>query len=163
MRPLILLDIDGVLNPVAHPNGGGDTSELSLSDEKVSLVQRLARCGRIAWASTSPEDLTAELESQLQLEVEPLRVDLEMRESDLDEPTPKLRAVTGWLAQMDAAGEADWDAVVWIDDVLGPDAQEWADRFSQPVLLEKPSPEDGLTEDQVVSVESFVDGGRGER
>ncbi|WP_457974615.1 HAD domain-containing protein [Arthrobacter sp. D1-17] len=73
MRPLILLDIDGVLNPVvAHPNGGGDASELSLSDEKVSLVQRLARCGRIAWASTSPEDLTAELESQLQLEVEPL-------------------------------------------------------------------------------------------
>ncbi|YCH14734.1 hypothetical protein M1E01_08570 [Arthrobacter sp. D1-17] len=88
-------------------------------------------------------------------------VDLEMRESDLDEPTPKLRAVTGWLAQMDAAGEADWDAVVWIDDVLGPDAQEWADRFRQPVLLEMPSPEDGLTADQVESVELFVDGGGG--
>lgn len=163
MKPLILLDINGVLNPVAQPNGGGDTPEVSLSDAKVSLVQRLARCGRIAWVSTSPEHLTAELESQLQLEVEPLRVDLKMRESDVDEPTPKLRAVTGWLAQMDATGEADWDAVVWIDDVLGSDAHEWADRFSQPVLLEKPSPEDGLTEDQVVSVESFVDGGRGER
>lgn len=160
MRPLILLDIDGVLNPVAHPDGGGHTAQLSLPDEKVSLVQRLSKCGRIAWVSTSPKDLTAELESQLQLEVEPLRVDLEMRESDVDEPTPKLRAVTGWLAQMDAAGEADWDAIVWIDDVLGPDAQEWADRFSQPVLLEKPSPEDGLTEDQVGSVESFVGGGR---
>ncbi|WP_457974616.1 hypothetical protein [Arthrobacter sp. D1-17] len=51
--------------------------------------------------------------------------------------------------------------MVWIDDVLGPDAQEWADRFRQPVLLEMPSPEDGLTADQVESVELFVDGGGG--
>jgi hypothetical protein len=157
MKPLILLDIEGVLNPVAQPNDDGDSAERSLPDAKVSLVRRLARCGRIAWVSTSPADLTEELESQLQLEVEPLRVDLEMRESDIDEPTPKLRAVTEWLAQKEAAGEADWDAVVWIDDVLGPDAHEWADGFSQPVLLEKTSPEEGLSKGQVASVESFVE------
>ncbi|MFJ5693826.1 HAD domain-containing protein [Arthrobacter sp. NPDC093125] len=161
MKPLILLDIDGVLNPVAHPNGGGDGPDVALSDAKVSLVRRLSRCGRIAWVSTSPEDLTAELESQLQLEMEPLRVELAMRESDVEEPTPKLRAVTEWLAEKASAGEADWDAVVWIDDVLGPDAHEWADGFGQPVLLEKTSPEEGLTKEQVASVESFLDGGHG--
>lgn len=42
-----------------------------------------------------------------------------------DEPTPKLRSVSRWLARMDAAGEVDWDGVAWIDDVLGPDAREW--------------------------------------
>lgn len=161
MKPLILLDIEGVLNPVAHPNDDGDSAERSLPDAKVSLVRRLAQCGQIAWVSTSPADLTEELESQLQLEVEPLRVELAMRESDVDEPTPKLRAVTEWLGQKEAAGEADWDAVVWIDDVLGPDTHEWADGFSKPVLLEKASPEDGLTKEQVASVESFVDRGDG--
>jgi hypothetical protein len=108
--------------------------------------------------STSPADLTEELESQLQLETEPLRVQLAMRESDVDEPTPKLRAVAEWLTEKETAGEADWDAVVWIDDVLGPDAHEWADGFRQPVHLEKTSPEEGLTKEQVASVESFVDG-----
>lgn len=161
MKPLILLDIAGVLNPVAHPHSAGDGPELSLPEAKVSLVQRLSKCGRIAWVSTSPADQTAELESQLQLEVEPLRVELEMRESDVDEPTPKLRAVTRWLADKDAAGKADWDAVVWIDDVLGPDAHEWADGFAQPVLLKKTSPEEGLTKEHVASIETFVDGGAG--
>jgi hypothetical protein len=158
MKPLILLDIEGVLNPVAHPNDDGESSERSLPEAKASLVRRLAKCGQIAWVSTSPEDLTEELESQLQLETEPVRVELEMRESDVDEPTPKLRAVTEWLARQDADGEAGWDALVWIDDVLGPDAHEWADGFSQPVHLEKTSPEEGLTKEQVASVESFVDG-----
>lgn len=161
MKPLILLDIEGVLNPVAHSNGDGDSAERSLPDAKVSLVRRLAKCGQIAWVSTSPADLTEELESQLQLDAEPLRVELAMRESDVDEPTPKLRAVIEWLGQKEAAGEADWDAVVWIDDVLGPDAHEWAGGCSQPVLLAKTSPEDGLTKEHVASVESFVDGGDG--
>jgi hypothetical protein len=158
MKPLILLDIEGVLNPVAHPNNDGESSERSLPEAKASLVRRLAKCGQIAWVSTSPEDLTEELESQLHLETEPVRVELEMRESDVDEPTPKLRAVTEWLARKDADGEAGWDALVWIDDVLGPDAHEWADGFNQPVHLEKTSPEEGLTTEQVASVESFVDG-----
>lgn len=72
----------------------------------------------------------------------------------------KLRAVTEWLTQKETAGEADWDAVVWIDDVRGSDAHEWADG-RQPVHLEKTSPEEGLTKEQVASVESFVNGGAG--
>jgi hypothetical protein len=157
MKPLILLDIEGVLNPEAHSNGAGDGAERSLSDAKVSLVRGLATCGRIAWVSTSPEDLTAELESQLQLEKEPLRVELAMRESDVDAPTPKLRAVTEWLAGKESAGEADWDAVVWIDDVLGPDVHEWAHNYAKPVLLEKPTPDQGLVEAHVVAVQVFID------
>ncbi|MCD5341504.1 hypothetical protein LR392_04580 [Arthrobacter sp. AK04] len=50
---------------------------------------------------------------------------------------------------------------VWIDDVLGPDAGAWAHSYRQPVLLEKPVPEQGLSEAHVVAVEVFVDGGAG--
>jgi hypothetical protein len=156
MKPIILLDIDGVLNPVTCPGNGG-RPELTLSASKVTLVRRLARCGRIAWVSTWPADLVAGLESQLQLDVEPLRVTLLLRVSDGDEPTPKLRSVTRWLARMEASGEADWDSIVWVDDVLGPDARAWAHSHSQPVLLEKPVPDQGLTEAHVVAVEVFGD------
>lgn len=155
MKPIILLDIDGVLNPAVRP--GGDGPELSLSAAKVALVRRLAACGRIAWVSTWPADLTAGLESQLGLEVEPLRVTLTMNARDGDEPTPKLRSVSRWLARMRASGEADWDSIVWIDDVLGPDAREWAHQHDQPVLLEKPVPGRGLAEVHVVAVEVFID------
>lgn len=158
LKPIILLDIDGVLNPVARP-GGGEMSlpGLWLPEAKVSLVRRLAECGRIAWVSTWPADQTASLESQLDLDVAPLRVTLTVRAGDSDEPTPKLRSVRRWLTKMELVGEADWDAVVWIDDVLGPDAREWASRHTQPVLLERPGPAQGMSEVHVVAVEVFVE------
>jgi hypothetical protein len=62
---------------------------------------------------------------------------------------------------MEATGEADWDAVVWIDDVLGPDAREWAHTYGRPVLLEQPAPDHGLAEVHVVGVEVFLDSGTG--
>lgn len=157
MRPIILLDIDGVLNPSVRPGADGRT-ELTLPKEKAALVRRLSGFGQIAWVSSWSADATAGLESQLRLDVEPLRVTLLIRPADEEEPTPKLRSVSRWLARMDAAGESDWDAVVWIDDVLGPDAREWARTLGRPVLLEKPGPGRGLAEVHVVAVEVFVAG-----
>ncbi|WP_258805997.1 HAD domain-containing protein [Pseudarthrobacter sp. NS4] len=158
MKPIILLDIDGVLNPKVR-RGDGETPDPQLSDGKVALVRRLASKGRIAWVSTSPADVLSSLEDQLRLDEEPLRVTLTMKDSDVDEPTPKLRSVARWLERMEADGKADWDAVVWIDDVLGPDVHEWAHGYSKPVLLEKPSPEKGLTEEHVVAVQVFINDG----
>jgi hypothetical protein len=156
MKPIILLDIDGVLNPAAGPGDGKDRPTLTLTPEKIGLVRRLAGLGRIAWVSTWPADLTAGLESQLQFKVEPLRVVMVLRPDDDDQATPKLRSVARWLARMDALGEADWDSVVWIDDVLGADARAWAHNHTQPVLLEKPVPDRGLAEVHVVAVEVFA-------
>ena len=156
LRPIILLDIDGVLNPVVRPAGAGARPRLWLPEATASLVRRLAQCGRIAWVSTWPADQTATLESQLELDVAPLRVTLTLRAEDSDEPTPKLRSVRRWLKRMELAGEADWDAVVWIDDVLGPDARDWASNHTQPVLLERPGPAQGMSEVHVIAVEVFV-------
>ncbi|MFJ6377420.1 HAD domain-containing protein [Pseudarthrobacter oxydans] len=161
MKPVILLDIDGVLNPALRSRPGAVRPNPVLSCEKKALVRRLSRSGRIAWVSTRPADFTADLEAQLDLEVEPLRVTLLVRDGDDSEPTPKLRSVTRWLARMEAAGDADWDSVVWIDDVLGPDARKWAHGHHQPVLLEKPVPDQGLTEAHVIAVEVFIEDGGG--
>ncbi|WP_461190275.1 HAD domain-containing protein [Arthrobacter sp. Z4-13] len=160
MKPIILLDIDGVLNPKLRP-GGGERPDLQLSDVKVALVRQLATKGRIAWVSTWPTDLVAGLEAQLELEVEPLRVTLMPRPGDSDESTPKLWSVARWLARMEFDGHADWDSVVWIDDVLGPDVREWAHHHNHPVLLEKPVPDEGLTEAHVIAVQVFIDGEEG--
>ena len=156
MKPFILLDVDGVLNPVLRSRPGAVRPDPTLSCEKKALVRRLARSGRLAWVSTWPPEMTAALEAQLELEAAPLRVALLLRDADADKATPKLGSVARWLARMEAAGDADWDSVVWIDDVLGPDARKWAHDYSQPVLLEKPNPDHGLTEAHVIGVEVFV-------
>jgi HAD domain in Swiss Army Knife RNA repair proteins len=159
MKPVILLDIDGVLNPSVCPGSGGDRPVLLLSNEKRALVRRLARSGRITWVSTWPADVVAGLEAQLGLETEPLRVTMVFRPADADSPTPKLTSVTRWLYRMSATEESDWDSVVWIDDALGTDAKKWATEHDQPVHLEQPDPDNGLTEEHVVRIEAFVAGG----
>ncbi|GAC1376188.1 MAG: hypothetical protein NVSMB43_16220 [Pseudarthrobacter sp.] len=156
MKPVILLDIEGVLNPAVCPGSGGDRPLLRLSNEKKALVRRLARTGRIAWVSTWPTDVVAGLEAQLDLDVEPLRVSMVFRRADADAPTPNLTSVKRWLYRMVAAEETDWDSVVWIDDVLGPDARDWAKMHEQPVHLEQPDPAQGLTEAQVAAIEAFA-------
>jgi hypothetical protein len=156
VKPLILLDVDGVLNPAVRPGLGGEQTLLRLSHQKKALVLRLARIGRIAWISTWPPDAVAGLEAQLGLDTAPLRVRLIFHRTDADVPTPKLSSLKRWLSRMEALEEADWGCVVWIDDVLGPDAKAWAERHKQPVHLVQPHPGPGLTEDQVRGIEAFV-------
>jgi hypothetical protein len=154
MKPIILLDINGVLNPKL--NGSSDGKNAQLPDRKVALVRRLSTKGRIAWVSTSTEDLVDSLEAQLELEVNPLRVPLTPEPDDEDQQTPKLGSVVRWLNTMEAKDGADWDAVVWIDDALGTDVHDWAHQYHQPVLLERPDPEEGLTEAHVMAVQVFI-------
>jgi HAD domain in Swiss Army Knife RNA repair proteins len=158
MKPIILLDINGVLNPKPQSGDSSDGPNLHLSDLKAALVRRLATKGRLAWVSTSPEDLMDSLEAQLNLEVNPLRVAIDPEPDDEAQQTPKLGSVTRWLDDMEAEGNEEWDAVVWIDDALGVDVHDWAHRYHLPVLLEKPDPEEGLTEGHVVAVQVFING-----
>ncbi|MGN8130399.1 HAD domain-containing protein [Paenarthrobacter sp. 22069] len=158
MKPIILLDINGVLNPKVQPNDSSDSPNPQLSDLKAALVQRLASKGRIAWVSTSDDDLVDALEDQLELEVAPLRVAITPEPDDEHQPTPKLGSVARWLDEMDAGGDADWDAIVWIDDAMGQDVHDWAHQYHRPVLLEKPDPEEGLSEAHVVAVQVFING-----
>jgi hypothetical protein len=73
-KPVILLDINGVLNPKLQSDDSCGGANPHLSDLKAALVRRLATKGRIAWVSTSSEASMDSLEAQLQLGVDPLRV-----------------------------------------------------------------------------------------
>lgn len=156
MKPIILLDVNGVLNPQPESDGQSDNAGPHLSDLKRALVGRLAAKGRIAWVSTSPSDVLDSLEAQLELEAKPLRVPIEPEPGDDDQQTPKLGLIARWLGSMEAEGKSDWDGVVWIDDQLGPDVHDWARHYALPVLLEKPHPVEGLTEAHVVAVQVFI-------
>ena len=156
MKPIILLDVNGVLNPELEPDGEARNPSPHLSDLKIALVRRLATKGRIAWVSTSPPDVIDGLEAQLGLEAKPLRVTVEPEPGDADQQTPKLAPVVRWLKNMEAQGDTDWDAIVWIDDELGTDVHDWAHQYPRPVLLEKPHCGEGLTEAHVVAVQVFL-------
>ena len=156
MKPLILLDINGVLNPKVPTGDSFDDPDPQLSDLKAALVRRLAGKGTIAWASTADDDFMDALETQLGLEPRPLRVPITPEPDDDHQQTPKLGPVTRWLDKRETAGDADWDAVVWIDDALGTDVHDWAHQYHLPVLLEKPNPDEGLTEAHVVAVQVFI-------
>ncbi|WP_458779737.1 HAD domain-containing protein [Arthrobacter sp. D3-16] len=158
MKPIILLDVNGVLNPKQEPGGHSDDQGPHLSDLKLALVLRLATKGRIAWVSTSPSEVLDSIEAQLGLEAKPLRVTIEPKPGDEDQQTPKLGSVVRWLSSMEAEGKPGWDAVVWIDDALGHDVHDWAHQYVHPVLLEKPHPDEGLTEAHVVAVQVFLNG-----
>ncbi|MFC9353092.1 hypothetical protein [Arthrobacter sp. NPDC057013] len=106
--------------------------------------------------ATSPEDVLDRLESQLKLDVTPLRVAITPVPDDEDQQTPKLGSVARWLNKMEAEGAADWDGIVWVDDALGTDVHDWAHQYHKPILLEKPAPEEGLTEGHVVAVQVFI-------
>lgn len=157
MRPVILLDIDGVLDPAVRPKAPGENPVLFLSDSRLNLVRRLAQCGLIAWASTWPASQTAALEGQLQLGKEPLRVPLPPTMlAQSHSSTPKLPLVNRWLARMEVIGDADWDSVVWIDDMLNSDAYSWAQQHALPVQLIRPLAATGLTVADVELVEQFA-------
>ncbi|WP_146069193.1 hypothetical protein [Arthrobacter sp. ZGTC412] len=65
MKPITLLDIDGVINPVLRSRPDTVRPDLLLSCEEKPPVRPLAGCGRIGRVSIWPAEATADLEDQL--------------------------------------------------------------------------------------------------
>ena len=148
-RVLILLDVDGVLNPVAqHPR-------LVLSPARALLVQQLTALGEIVWATTWSPTHTFHLTRELGLPAttEGIAFPRDMHaNASAPAPTPKLHWVARWLARQDELPRA----LVWIDDLLRPDAADWADAQPYPTLLVHPEPRSGLMPEHLDSVTTFV-------
>ncbi|RJT89728.1 hypothetical protein D6T64_05770 [Cryobacterium melibiosiphilum] len=146
---LILLDVDGVLNPQSqHPR-------LVLSPDRALLVQRLAGLGDIVWATTWSPTHTFHLTRDLELAdtTEGIAFPRDMHaDPAAPAPTPKLHWVARWLARQDDPPRA----VVWIDDLLRADAEDWAAAQPYPTLLVHPEPRAGLTSEHVDEVTAFV-------
>lgn len=158
MPALILLDVDGVLNPhvVSDRRRGGH--RLVLDPERAELVRRLAAVGTIVWATTWPPRLTSVLASDLKLPADTPAITFDggvPRDPRFPGFTGKLQSVAMWLEAETAAG-AVIDAVVWIDDNLREDAFEWAASQSVPFHVLVPDAAAGLTADEVTEIEEFL-------
>jgi hypothetical protein len=145
-RPLLLLDVDGVLNPYGfsrRPAGFTDHRLFPEDDEPVLVnpehgiwISELARVFEVTWATAWNDDANRLLAPLLG--IAPLAV-LTMPPAPF-EPSDKVQIVSR-LAQDRPA--------VWIDDLHTAKAHAWANNRAEPTLLITIAPSIGLTRDSV--------------
>jgi hypothetical protein len=142
MRPLLLLDVDGVLNiygaPVP-PSGFTDHDLFPSDDEPVRLnlghgawLAEALTVVDIAWASAWNEEANRLLAPLLR--IPPLPV-VTMPAPPF-QPGDKVPLIDAYAARRPAA---------WIDDLHGPAAVDWAATRPHPTLLITTDPAIGLT------------------
>jgi hypothetical protein len=123
-RPLLLLDVDGVLLVVRATLGEDDEAdyEATLHPEAGAWLAELARSFDLAWATTWEDLANRTIGPALGLPTLPA-VEFDMARHL---PTPKLPSVIKWVGDRPCA---------WIDDDLQHDADTWAAGRSVPTLL----------------------------
>ena len=159
-RPLLLLDIDGVLNPTGRGEDCGFLPSnlhgfrVSLCLDHGVLLNDLDREGEVelCWATTWNENANHDVGPALGLS-RPLPV-LPIDRA-LAGPVP---AGTNWKTPSVVAGVGDRPCA-WIDDWIGPPEQQWAeDRILAgiPTLLIRTDPGVGLLPEHVDRVRSWA-------
>jgi hypothetical protein len=135
-RPLMLVDIDGVLNCF----GDLGRSLVSFEQEFVAAgryrikvpagataaLHRFAEVFECVWATTWEHDAQPEIGDRLGISPGWPHITFDYRD---DQPTPKLASVQEFVGDRPAA---------WLDDEIGPDARQWAaerDASGIPTLL----------------------------
>jgi len=175
MKPTLLLDVDGVLNPI-HPDGrsllldppagfeeaedvkGLITAKLFFSPENVRRLDALAFRFDLVWC-TGWEDQANDVVGPLH-GLPKLRVIHFEHESLMLADLPEEVALLFLRAEM--CWKLPWIAhwldlnevgpVVWVDDQIEPGDREWATwrtAQGQPTFLVRPFPEVGLTDENV--------------
>jgi hypothetical protein len=141
-RPLLLLDVDGVLSPFAADQcpAGYEEFDFFPDEEPVRLcrahadwLQELGDRFEVTWATGWGAEANRLLAPVLQLPQLPVvgfpPVPFEPRE--------KVPAIARYAGSRPAA---------WIDDALTPEAREWAEAREVPTLLVDIDPGEGLTQ-----------------
>jgi hypothetical protein len=152
-RPLLLIDVDGVLNPYGADAYAGDYVEHKLfpaEDEPVRILaqhgvwlRRLSGSFDLAWASSWQEEANRLLTPLLELPSLPF---VQLPPSPFPPPA-KVPAVAAFVGNRAAA---------WMDDELTPEAYAWAVQRTAPTLLLPIVPHVGLTIDAVLALEAFA-------
>jgi hypothetical protein len=140
MRVLLFLDVDGVLNPFPEcPEGFEEYDFFPEDEEPVRLarfhgewLRELARVFDIAWASGWGEDANRLLSPHFGLPKLPV---VALPPIPF-EPRAKVPGVA------DLAGD---HPAAWVDDMVTPEAREWARTRSAPTLIVEVDSATGLT------------------
>jgi hypothetical protein len=144
VRPVLLLDVDGVLNPYGGECPDGYAEHLLFPGEEPVRVCRLhgdwvaelAATFEVVWGSAWGAEANRLLGPLLGLPELPY-----VRFPPMPfEPALKVPAIDRHLRDRPA---------VWIDDLIGPEAREWASSRAVPTLLIEVDPAVGLTRDDV--------------
>ncbi len=152
MKPLLLLDVGGVLSPYGNPPPP-DFEEREIggfwvvwTDAHAPRVQRLAQSFDLVWATTWEQHANQALCPALGLD--PLPVISFVRGKTA---TRKLESVRRYVGDRQTA---------WIDDDLYDDAHSWAQERNErvPTLLVQTLPNIGLTDTHVETLLSFATG-----
>lgn len=147
-RPLLLLDVDGVLQPTGSSVPPGyqrftdDTSSVVLRPEHGPWLLDLAEHFDLVWASTWGASANEAIGRRLGL---PELPHVELGELPRH-GTRKLAAVQAYVGDR---------AVVWIDDELYDDAEAWRAERSPPTFLRRTAGGVGLTELDVKLIQVF--------
>jgi len=147
---LIILDVDGVLNPVM-----GEDYSLEIEPWRAELVRSLATTGEIVGGSSWDAEQLQSLAATIGM---PTARAIKFRpNADPGAATPKLAAVRQWVHMRDLLEEFTWTAVVWIDDSLREDALTWLQGLGAPSLAVVPDRRLGLTVGHLEEIQAFVE------
>jgi hypothetical protein len=154
MRPLILLDVDGVLNiSTSIPDdgnssgilllAGGRGAHVTVRDDLRGILDRLALAGDLVWASGWNDGAPA-LFAKLVPWVSAL-------------PHLTFETVGTMVEKLPVVREYVGDrSVAWIDDRIPDEAWVWAEERSAPTLLVPVDPLVGFGPDQLRGVEDWA-------
>jgi hypothetical protein len=138
--PILLLDVDGVLNPYPTcPPGFAEYALFPNDDEPVRLaavhgswLHELGRCFKLVWATSWGSEANRLLCPLFELPELPV---IAFPEAPFD-PAAKTPAIDAFVGNQ---------PVAWVDDVITPEARLWAAGRKAPTLLVDVDPAAGLT------------------
>lgn len=152
-RAVILLDVDGVLNPRIRPVSGELVVEVT--PEVADRVRRLTALGEVVWATTHSARVRDALAESIGLPPSTRSVSFGTTPPRGERTlTPKRHGVDRWLERN--APDGGWHAAVWIDDALNSDVDEWAAALSHPLVPIRVDPDEGLTDAHVRAVKAAL-------
>jgi hypothetical protein len=158
-KPFLLIDVDGVLNPLAvRPEGDVpsgfvaydlDGFRVFLAREHGSWLTGLSVDFDLVWATSWEHDADRLIAERVGL---PRGLPVITFES----------SQTGWMKKLpDVIRFVGDRPVAWIDDDLGPDEYDWASSRAVSTLLIQPDHRVGLTPAHIDRLRSFALGLRG--